>query len=175
MRWLARSGHVRRRYHPGRPGPDVTMVQDGGPRWRENAAALADRSRRLDSSSPVLPRRLGQALVSGDDVILFYSFQLAALPAHLAARRLEIPDDVGAIFDIGCLYEAFTGQRCSERRPLRTGARHLAGRAGASRRAGACTPPVRRRARARSGTRRSARSARACSRCRARPDAPRIG
>jgi hypothetical protein len=42
---------------------------------------------------------------------LFYSFQLGALPAHLAARRLELPDDVGATFDLGCLYEAFTGQR----------------------------------------------------------------
>jgi hypothetical protein len=92
---------------------DVTMVQDGvglggartPPLWPIARTAIG-----LIQPSPAgdaWARHWYQATTS----YLFYSFQLGSLPAHLAARRREIPDDVGAIFDIGCLYEAFSGQR----------------------------------------------------------------
>jgi tetratricopeptide (TPR) repeat protein len=42
---------------------------------------------------------------------LLYGSQLATLPGHLRGRQALIPDDVGAVFDEACVYEAFASDR----------------------------------------------------------------
>lgn len=97
----------------GDPASEVAMVNDGmsvgggrmPPLWpiaRTAIEALQPRP-----AADAWARQWYRATTS----YLFYSFQLAALPGHLAARRIQIPDDVGAVMDMACLYEAFAGQR----------------------------------------------------------------
>jgi len=97
----------------GSAASDVTVVSDGvglggarmPPLWPIARAAIEGIQPR--PAADAWARQWYQATTS----YLFYSFQLATLPAHLAARRALMPDDVGAVFDTGCLYETFAGAR----------------------------------------------------------------
>ena len=92
---------------------DVTMVIDGvgigaariPPLWPIARTAIEGIQPR--PAADAWARQWYQATTS----YLFYSFQLGSLPAHLNARRALMPDDVGAVFDMGCLYETYAGAR----------------------------------------------------------------
>ena len=98
---------------PDAAGDPVTMTNDGvglgsariSPLWP--IARVAVSGILPDARADPWVRRWYEATSS----FLLYGSQLATLPAHLGERRALIPDDVGAVFDGACVFEAFANDR----------------------------------------------------------------
>jgi hypothetical protein len=98
---------------PNAGGDPVTMTNDGvglgsartSPLWPIARVAVSG----ILPDPPADPwvRRWYQATSS----LMLYGSQLATLPGHLGERRALIPDDVGAVFDGACVFEAFANDR----------------------------------------------------------------
>ena len=98
---------------PNTRGEPVTMTSDGvglgsavtSPLWPIARVAVAGIL--PDAKADPWVRHWYEATSS----YLLYGSQLATLPGHLRERRALIPDDVGAVFDGACVYEAFANDR----------------------------------------------------------------
>jgi tetratricopeptide (TPR) repeat protein len=98
---------------PNAGGEPVTMTSDGvglgsartSPLWP--IARVAVGGILPDAKADPWVRRWYEATSS----FLLYGSQLATLPGHLRERQALMPDDVGAVFDEACVYEAFAGDR----------------------------------------------------------------
>ena len=96
---------------PNAGGEPVTMTSDGvglggariSPLWPIARVAVGGI---LPKADPWV-RRWYEATSS----FLLYGSQLATLPGHLRERRALIPDDISAVFDGACVYEAFANDR----------------------------------------------------------------
>lgn len=93
--------------------PDMTLTRDGmslggvmsPPNWRIARTAIGGIS--AGPSRLEWARRWYEVTTA----FLFWRNQFAILPAHLARRRVMLPNDAGVAFDEGCLLEAFAYDR----------------------------------------------------------------